>query len=76
MSPRVGYVEGWYVDADLRGKGIGRALMARSEAWAKKMGFTELASDAELENDASIRAHGALGFRETFRLVHFVKSLG
>jgi aminoglycoside 6'-N-acetyltransferase I len=36
MSPRVGYVEGWYVDADLRGKGIGRALMARSEAWAKK----------------------------------------
>ena len=76
MSPRVGYVEGWYVDADVRGKGIGRALIARAEAWAKEMGFTELASDAELENEDSIRAHGALGFRETFRLVHFVKSLG
>jgi aminoglycoside 6'-N-acetyltransferase I len=76
MSPRVGYVEGWYVDSDLRGKGIGRALMGNAETWARRMGFTELASDAELENEDSIRAHGALGFRETFRLVHFVKSLG
>ena len=76
MSPRVVYVEGWYVDADLRGQGIGRALVARAEAWAKQLGFTELASDAELENGDSIHAHGALGFRETFRLVHFVKSLG
>ncbi len=76
MSPRVGYVEGWYVDPDLRGKGVGRTLVAQAEAWAKQMGFTELASDAELENEDSIRAHGALGFRETFRLVHFVKSLG
>ena len=76
MSPRVGYVEGWFVDPDLRGQGIGRALITRGEAWAKQMDFTELASDAELENENSIRAHGALGFRETFRLVHFVKSLG
>ena len=76
LWPALGNVEGWYVEPDLRGKGIGRALIARAEAWAKQMGFTELASDAELENEESIRAHGALGFRETFRLVHFVKSLG
>ena len=76
MSPRVGYVEGWYADPDLRGKGVGRALIHRAETWAREKGFTELASDAELQNDDSIRAHHALGFRETFRLVHFVKSLG
>lgn len=75
MSPRVGYVEGWYVDPDLRGAGVGRALIAEAETWAKQMGFTELASDAGLGNEQSIRAHGALGFRETFRLVHFVKLL-
>ena len=74
-SPRVGYVEGWYVDPDLRGQGIGRQLIRQAEDWARSHGLTELASDAEFLNDDSIRAHHALGFRETFRLVHFVKSL-
>ena len=72
-SPRVGYVEGWYVDPDLRGQGIGRQLIRQAEAWTRALGLAELASDAELINDQSIRAHEALGFRETFRLVHFVK---
>jgi len=75
LSPRVGYVEGWYVDPDLRGQGIGRALIAQAETWAKGLGFTEIASDAEINNTGSIRAHAALGFRETFHLVHFLKSL-
>jgi aminoglycoside 6'-N-acetyltransferase I len=74
-SARVAYVEGWYVDPDLRGCGIGRQLMARAEQWASACGLTELASDAELENEQSIRAHQSLGFRETFRLVHFLKPL-
>ncbi|MGB7921639.1 MAG: GNAT family N-acetyltransferase [Pyrinomonadaceae bacterium] len=74
-SERVGYVEGWYVDADLRGGGVGRQLMARAEEWAIACGFTELASDAEIENEGSINAHHALGFRETFRLAHFIKQL-
>lgn len=74
-SARVGYVEGWYVDPDLRGCGIGRQLMARAEQWTESCGLTELASDAELENEGSIRAHHALGFRETFRLVHFIKQV-
>ena len=75
QSPRVGYVEGWYVDPDLRGHGIGRQLIREAEAWSRGLGLTELASDAELVNEESIRAHRALGFRETFRLVHFIKSL-
>lgn len=74
-SERVGYVEGWYVDPDLRGGGVGRQLMARSEEWVTGCGLTELASDAEIENERSISAHHALGFRETFRLAHFLKRL-
>jgi aminoglycoside 6'-N-acetyltransferase I len=75
FSERVGYVEGWYVDPDLRGGGVGRQLMTRAEEWVTGWGLIELASDAEIENERSIDAHHALGFRETFRLAHFIKRL-
>lgn len=71
----VGYIEGWWVDPDLRDEGIGRALMAAAEDWARARGCTELASDAELDNPGSHRAHAALGFEETERLVTFRKPL-
>jgi aminoglycoside 6'-N-acetyltransferase I len=75
FSPRIGYVEGWYVDSARRGSGWGRRLMRAAGDWAAARGLTELASDAELENPAGLRAHQAAGFRETFRLVHFIKRL-
>lgn len=74
-NSRVPYVEGWYVDAEYRGRGVGAALMAQAEAWAKEQGFTELASDCELDNTTSIAAHRALGFEETERVVCFLKQL-
>ncbi|MBM3835786.1 MAG: GNAT family N-acetyltransferase [Verrucomicrobia bacterium] len=73
MSRQAAYIEGWCVDPDLRGQGIGRQLVERTEAWACQGGLTELASDAEIQNEHSIQAHHALGFSETFRLVHFLK---
>jgi aminoglycoside 6'-N-acetyltransferase I len=75
MEPRIAYIEGWYVDEDLRGKGVGRELIARCEKWARGQGLKEIASDAELWNEESIKAHRALGFKETFRLVHFLKRI-
>jgi aminoglycoside 6'-N-acetyltransferase I len=69
------YLEGWYVDEDLRGRGVGRELLRSVEDWARKHGFAELASDAELDNHASIDAHHACGFTETCRTVHFIKRL-
>lgn len=74
-SLRVGFVEGWYLDPDLRRRGWGRRLIAAAEAWTDARGLTELASDAELDNPDSIAAHRAVGFRETFRLVHFLKKV-
>ncbi|WP_083270521.1 GNAT family N-acetyltransferase [Lacunisphaera limnophila] len=71
--PRVGFVEGWYLDPDLRRQGWGRRLISAAEAWTAARGLTELASDAELANAVGIAAHQAAGFRETFRLVHFLK---
>jgi aminoglycoside 6'-N-acetyltransferase I len=71
----VGYIEGWYVDPDLRRAGWGRALVQAAEAWARSCGYAEIASDCLLENDVSLKAHTALGFEETERLIHFRKSL-
>ncbi|MCR6654959.1 MAG: GNAT family N-acetyltransferase [Opitutus sp.] len=67
------YLEGWFVDADLRGTGWGKKLIRAAETWAVERGMVELASDAEIENEDSIAAHAALGFRETFRVVQFLK---
>ncbi len=67
------YVEGWYVEKPLRRAGWGRRLVAAAAKWARDRGMTELASDAELWNRAAIAAHRAVGFRETFRVVQFLK---
>jgi len=75
VSPRVAYLEGWFVDPDLRGHGFGRGLVATAERWGIARGLTEIASDVEIANTKGLAAHEALGFRETFRLVHFLKSL-
>ncbi len=74
FSP-VAYLEGWFVRPPHRGRGVGRALIRFAEQWAISKGFSELASDAELQNSRSIALHTGLGFREVGRSVHFVKSL-
>ena len=74
-SSPVGFLEGWYVVPEARGRGAGRALVAAVELWTREQGCTELASDALLDNEASHRAHAACGFEETERVVYFRKHL-
>lgn len=74
-SSPVGYIEGWFVEADARQRGIGRALIAAAEEWARARGCRELASDADIRNEAGQKAHRALGFEEVERAVHYRKSL-
>lgn len=69
------YVESWYVDEDQRGCGVGRALVAAAEQWARERGYSEIASDALLDNRISHAAHRAIGFEEVERVVHFRKVL-
>jgi aminoglycoside 6'-N-acetyltransferase I len=69
------FVEGWWVDADVRRGGVGRALIAAVEDWARARGFHELGSDALLDNTISHAAHRALGFEERERTVAFRKWL-
>lgn len=75
-STPVAYLEGWYVDADVRRQGVGARLVEAAEAWARARGLSEFASDALLENDTSHRAHLELGFEEVERAVRYRKLLG
>lgn len=74
-SSPVGYLEGWYVDPAFRRRGIGRALVEASLAWARERGLREFASDALLENLDSQQAHMAVGFAEVERIVIFRRAL-
>lgn len=72
----VGFLEGWFVREDARRRGVGRALVAAAEAWARAQGAREMASDTWVDNEASVRAHLALGFEVVDRCVNFRKPLG
>ena len=75
VTAPVGYIEGWYVDEDLRGQGLGHELVRAAEDWARSQGLQEMGSDTWLDNDVSIRAHLAMGYEEVERLIHFAKTL-
>ncbi|MCZ7603994.1 MAG: GNAT family N-acetyltransferase [Melioribacteraceae bacterium] len=69
------YIEAWYVKPKHQGKGYGKALIKKAEEWAISLGYTELASDTEINNHKSISLHKELGFIETERIVCFLKKL-
>ena len=74
-SSPVPFVEGWYVEPGLRGRGIGRALVEAAEARARAEGHHEIASDADVGNSGGIAAHRALGYQEVERVACFRRSL-
>jgi len=71
----VGYIEGWFVQEEYRGRGVVGVMTQASENWVREKGCTEMASDTWLDNEPSIRAHLKMGYYEAERLVHFVKRL-
>jgi aminoglycoside 6'-N-acetyltransferase I len=71
----VGYVEGWYVEEQWRSRGIGKALLAAAENWARGQGCREMASDTWIDNQESQRVHEALGFQVVDGCVNYRKQL-
>jgi aminoglycoside 6'-N-acetyltransferase I len=71
-SPVV-FLEGLYVVPSWRRRGAAQQLCAAIERWAIDLGCAELGSDTYLDNVDSQRAHEALGFEETERVVFFRK---
>lgn len=62
VTNRIGYLEAWYVDPDLRQHGLGRQLVEAAEAWARTQGCTEMASDTTADYPLSPTAHQHLGY--------------
>jgi aminoglycoside 6'-N-acetyltransferase I len=61
-TEQVGYLEAWYVDPAMRHQGIGRALVAVAESWARAQGAHEMASDTDPSYPLSPSAHARLGY--------------
>ncbi len=74
-SPRVAYLDGWFVQEAYRRQKVGTALLAAVAEWSRAQGCTELASDTEIHNGASAAAHRWLGFTEVERTICFRKDL-
>ncbi|WP_160684847.1 aminoglycoside 6'-N-acetyltransferase [Clostridium sp. C2-6-12] len=74
-SSPVGYLEGIYVDANHRKRGVGKQLLTQCEEWAKSKGCIEFASDCELNNTESLKFHLQIGFEEANRIICFKKKL-
>jgi aminoglycoside 6'-N-acetyltransferase I len=75
LTSPVGYVEGIYVDPEHRGSGLARQLLEQAEGWCRSKGCTEIATDAELDNQDAQRFHERMGFEETYRIVEYRKKL-
>ena len=52
------------VEPSMQGKGIGRALIAACEAWARESGFTELALDTAEPASHLVASYARLGFAQ------------
>jgi len=74
-SSPVAFLEGLYVAPDARRHGVARALVESVVKWALDEGCTELASDALIENHLAHGVHRAMGFKETERVVYFLRPL-
>jgi aminoglycoside 6'-N-acetyltransferase I len=75
VTAPVGYLEGIWVDDDVRRAGIAEALVEGVAEWAKRRGLKELGSDTEVMDDGSRCFHEAVGFEDVGTIVCFRRKL-
>jgi GNAT superfamily N-acetyltransferase len=66
---------GLVVEASLRSRGIGAALVGAAEAWARDRGLVRLRVRSNITREATHRFYRQLGFEEAKRQVVFRKAL-
>ena len=71
LSSPVAYLEGLYLKPEYRQQGLGKEVLKHIMAWCASQGYSELATDTELENINAQGFYKATGFQETYRIVEF-----
>ncbi|NLP51694.1 GNAT family N-acetyltransferase [Bacillus sp. RO1] len=74
-SSPTGYIEGVYVKPHYRRKGYSAKLVEVGEKWLKKKGCKQIGSDIHLDNHVSYDFHIGMGFKESSRLIAFIKDI-
>lgn len=69
------YLEGIFVMEAYRNRGFARQLLKACESWALEQNCSQLASDCEIGNSASLVFHLKNGFAETNRIICFLKNI-
>ena len=67
------FIEALYVLEEYRKQGIARKLINHAENYAKENGIKQIASDCLIDNTISELFHKSCGFKETERVIFFVK---
>lgn len=71
----VATIEDVVVDSSARGGGLGRALLAAAEAWARAQGALRVQLLADRENAEALDFYDRIGFGRT-RMVWLVRQIG
>jgi GNAT superfamily N-acetyltransferase len=64
LDPTTAEVKRMYVELDQRGKGVGRAVLARLEAAAKELGVHRLVLETGIYQDAALTFYRRAGFTQ------------
>lgn len=75
LTTPVAYIEGIYLDPEVRGAGWGHLLVRFAEEWGRSKGCREIATDCELGNSSAESFHLRMGFEEVGRVIEFRKDL-
>jgi len=76
FGPRVGELKRMYVAPDVRGRGIGRALLIRLEAEARALGFTQLVLETGTRQTEALALYRRAGFSEISPYGEYAASSG
>ena len=72
---KLGRIPNMAVDAEYRGLGLGRKLIAASDEYMRSKGMVHAKIETLAQNEVGLHLYPSTGYEEVARQVHFVKEL-